>query len=276
MYHLSTGSFKSKIKASQQHWSVLKPQGESVPSLSHWIIDGCVLAGSFHGAYICVHTSCFIRTLVLWISGRSLQCDLILTNDTYNDPVSTSAHILTYWGSGHRSRGGGHDSARNHTFRFLTKSTSNGGQRETQDALRMACGDVDNALLWDGPCGGWDAGEMREAEGHRCQPSENVLPGDGFVGSRRQELTENPICLLHQRGVYLVWEDPLHCLSRLFLPSLVESSCHLAGLTLEREEGASPWGPGLPHPFIILGLALSLGKLRESRQRACENPASSI
>lgn len=116
---------------------------------------------------------------------------------------------------------------------------------------------------------------MREAQGHRCQPLENVVPGDRFVGSRRQELTENPICLLHQRGVLSCVGGP-PTLSRLFLPSPVESSCHLAGLTLEGEEGASPWGPGLPLPFIILGLALSLGKLPESRQWPCENPASSI
>ena len=40
----------------------------------------------------------------------------------------------------------------------------------------------------------------------------------------------------------------------------IESSCHLAGLTLEGEEGARPWGLGLLRLFILLGLALSLGK----------------
>ena len=50
-------------------------------------------------------------------------------------------------------------------------------------------------------------------------------------------------------------------------PCLNPPSCHLAGRTLEGEEGASPWGLGPPHLFIILGLALGLGKLWENRQR---------
>lgn len=65
----------------------------------------------------------------------------------------------------------------------------NGGQKEPQDSLRINHGDFDNVLSWDGRCGGWDAGEMGKAKGHRGQPSENILPGDRSVGSRMEELT---------------------------------------------------------------------------------------